>query len=156
MPAILNEPDPIDIAVGARVRMRRKMLKVTQSGLASALGITFQQVQKYERGTNRISASMLVKIARRLDSTVASLVGEDNEVSDALAPRLATAGAMDVLDAFLKIKNEQVRRRVLALMASLAGEETADEADLEMEAPRPSPVVRRGKLPIRRRRLRRA
>ena len=52
-------PDPIDVAVGARVRIRRRWLGFSQTQLATALGITFQQVQKYERGANRVSASML-------------------------------------------------------------------------------------------------
>ena len=115
--------DPIDIAVGARIRMRRQSLKVSQSSLGEALGITFQQVQKYERGTNRVSASMLVKIARRLDCTVASLIGEDGgSVDDELAPRLAIPGALDLLDAFSKIESSQTRRRLLDLLTSLAGE----------------------------------
>src|SRR5580692_10124503 len=72
-------PDPIDVAVGARVRIRRRWLGLSQTQLANALGITFQQVQKYERGANRVSASMLVKIAAKLETTVAALVGEDGQ-----------------------------------------------------------------------------
>ncbi|MFY8163942.1 MAG: helix-turn-helix domain-containing protein [Brevundimonas sp.] len=56
-------PDPIDVTVGAAIRFRRKEIDQSQSALAEALGVTFQQVQKYERGTNRISASMLVRAA---------------------------------------------------------------------------------------------
>ena len=56
-------PDPIDVAVGARIRNRRLWLGLSQTQLADALGVTFQQVQKYERGANRVSASMLVKSA---------------------------------------------------------------------------------------------
>lgn len=121
--SLTGRADPIDIAVGARIRMRRQSLKVSQSSLGDALGITFQQVQKYERGTNRVSASMLVKIARRLDCTVASLIGEDSgSVDDELAPRLAIPGALDLLDAFSKIESSQTRRRLLDLLTSLAGE----------------------------------
>jgi transcriptional regulator with XRE-family HTH domain len=61
------EPDPIDVAVGARLRIRRQEQRMTQSTLAEHLWVTFQQVQKYERGANRISASMLVKAARILE-----------------------------------------------------------------------------------------
>jgi transcriptional regulator with XRE-family HTH domain len=68
--AVNDSPDPIDVEVGARIRVRRKYLSLSQSALAEALGLTFQQVQKYERGANRVSASMLVKIATRLDTTV--------------------------------------------------------------------------------------
>jgi transcriptional regulator with XRE-family HTH domain len=116
-----HQPDPIDIAVGARIRMRRKMLGVSQQGLADVLGVTFQQVQKYERGTNRVSASMLVKIARRLDCTVASLVGEEaGVVDDSLAPTLAVPGALELVDAFARIEDAQVRRRALDLLTALA------------------------------------
>jgi transcriptional regulator with XRE-family HTH domain len=129
--AHVHHADPIDIAVGARIRMRRKVLKVSQGALASALGITFQQVQKYERGANRVSASMLVKIARRLDCTVASLIGEDGgSVDDGIAPRLAVPGALDLLNAFCKIENTTMRRRILDLMTVLAeGEDDQDEDD---------------------------
>ena len=61
-----NGPDPIDVAVGLRLRTLRKSRGMSQEQLGRALGITFQQIQKYERGTNRISASMLVKSARAL------------------------------------------------------------------------------------------
>jgi transcriptional regulator with XRE-family HTH domain len=119
---LAHQADPIDIAVGARIRMRRKTLKVSQGALADTLGITFQQVQKYERGANRVSASMLVKIARRLDCTVASLIGEDGgSVDDRLAPRLAVPGALDLLSAFARIERSETRRRVLDLISVLAG-----------------------------------
>src|ERR1044072_3764788 len=72
-------PDPIDVAVGHRIRVRRKWLGISQSTLADHLGVSFQQVQKYERGANRVSASMLVRIAQKLDTTVAELVGETAE-----------------------------------------------------------------------------
>ena len=123
-----HQPDPIDIAVGARIRMRRKSLKVSQGALADTLGITFQQVQKYERGANRVSASMLVKIARRLECTVASLIGEDGgSVDDGLAPRLAIPGALDLLSAFSRIENAETRRRILDLISVLAGAAAEDQ-----------------------------
>ena len=65
-----RSPNPVDLHVGARVRMRRKLLGVSQEKLADALGLTFQQVQKYERGTNRISASKLFEIGRFLQAPV--------------------------------------------------------------------------------------
>jgi transcriptional regulator with XRE-family HTH domain len=70
-------PDPIDVAVGNRIRVRRKWLSLSQIDLAQALGLTFQQVQKYEKGANRVSASTLVRAARVLDTTVGALVGEE-------------------------------------------------------------------------------
>ena len=107
--------------------MRRKTLKVSQGALADTLGITFQQVQKYERGANRVSASMLVKIARRLECTVASLIGEDGgSVDDGLAPRLAIPGALDLLSAFSRIESSETRRRILELITVLAGNAAED------------------------------
>ena len=72
-----QNPDPIDVEVGRRIRARRKWLGISQSTLAEHLGVSFQQCQKYETGSNRVSASMLIRIAERLDTTVAALVGED-------------------------------------------------------------------------------
>lgn len=74
-----HTPDPIDVEVGRRIRLRRKALGISQSELAGALGVSFQQTQKYEKGANRVSASMLVRIAAKLETTVAALVGEDGE-----------------------------------------------------------------------------
>src|SRR5579862_8614725 len=64
-------PNPIDVHVGLQVRLRRKELKISQEKLAETLGLTFQQVQKYERGSNRISASKLYEIARTLRVSIA-------------------------------------------------------------------------------------
>ena len=63
-------PDPIDVHVGAKIRVRRKQLGMSQSALAESLGLTFQQVQKYERGANRVSASMLFKTSQKLEAPV--------------------------------------------------------------------------------------
>ncbi len=65
-----GRPHPVDVHVGARVRMRRTLLGMTQTDLGDALGLTFQQVQKYERGTNRISASRLYDLSRVLDMSI--------------------------------------------------------------------------------------
>jgi transcriptional regulator with XRE-family HTH domain len=117
-----SAPDPIDVAVGARLRLRRKAMKVSQSALAEALDLTFQQVQKYERGTNRISASMLVKAARRLDCTVAYLVGEEDALptETALFEQLMTPGAHELLEAYTRIPGQRSRRSVIELVRSLA------------------------------------
>lgn len=71
------ELDPLDIAIGIRVRARREALRITQAELARQIGVTFQQVQKYEKGANRIAASRLLRIAGVLQTTAASLMGED-------------------------------------------------------------------------------
>ena len=74
-----HAPDPIDVEVGRRIRLRRKALGVTAEALGDAIGTSFQQVTKYEKGANRVSASMLVRIAAKLETTVAALVGEDGQ-----------------------------------------------------------------------------
>jgi len=114
-------PDPIDVAVGARVRIRRRWLGFSQTQLANALGITFQQVQKYERGANRVSASMLVKIAAKLETTVAALVGEDGQapVEAIIYAQLATPGAAELLAAFAQIQDGEARRALLTIAEGL-------------------------------------
>lgn len=80
-------PNQTDRSVGARIRLRRKKLGITQSDLAKELGVTFQQVQKYERGVNRLSATGLITVARALKCSVASLLGVDgNEQAQPIEP----------------------------------------------------------------------
>ncbi len=114
-------PDPIDIAVGHRIRVRRKWLGVSQSSLAEHLGVSFQQVQKYERGANRVSASMLVKIAQKLDTSVAELVGESSEPrgDESLYEKLAIPGAVQLLEAFASVQQPSLRTAILNLARSL-------------------------------------
>ncbi|HEX3407009.1 MAG TPA: helix-turn-helix transcriptional regulator [Caulobacteraceae bacterium] len=114
-------PDPIDVAVGARIRIRRRWLGFSQTQLANALGITFQQVQKYERGANRVSASMLVKIASKLETTVAALVGEDGQapVEAIIYAQLATPGATELLAAYAQISDGEARRALLTITEGL-------------------------------------
>ena len=116
------KPDPIDIDVGARIRARRAVLGVSQTKLATALGLTFQQVQKYERGDNRVSASTLVRVAGALDTSVAALVGEDAaaRADRPMFRHMATAGAFDLLEAYAKIPDAEVRRAVIRLTKTLA------------------------------------
>ena len=94
---------------------------VSQQALAEALGLTFQQVQKYERGTNRVSASMLVKTARKLDCPVGHLVGEDEQgaATDGLLSRLSVPGSLELLDAYAAVPDERSRRAVVTLARSL-------------------------------------
>ena len=114
-------PDAIDVAVGARIRIRRRWLGWSQTQLAEALGITFQQVQKYEKGSNRVSASMLVKAAKALETSVAALVGEDSSapVETIIYAQLGTPGATDLLAAFAKISDGEARRAVLKVAQEL-------------------------------------
>ena len=114
-------PDPIDVAVGARIRIRRRWLGFSQTQLANSLGITFQQVQKYERGANRVSASMLVKIASKLETTVAALVGEDGQapVEAIIYAQLATPGATELLAAYAQVSDGEARRALLTITEGL-------------------------------------
>jgi transcriptional regulator with XRE-family HTH domain len=117
-----SSPDPIDIAVGARIRLRRRQQDMSQTQLANLLGITFQQVQKYERGVNRISASMLVKAAAAMDTTVAALVGEDGsaQVEPVFLARLAELGAAELLAAYATGGGGEVRRALLTVVEAAA------------------------------------
>jgi transcriptional regulator with XRE-family HTH domain len=126
-------PNPIDRHVGSRVRMRRMMLKMSQDKLGEALGLTFQQVQKYEKGTNRIGASRLQQIAQILQVPVAFFFeGAPNDavrpVSNATSPDfvadfLASAEGLALTKAFTRIKNPKLRRRIVDLVELIAGEE---------------------------------
>lgn len=115
-------PDPIDVAVGARVRLRRKTLGLSQSALADHLGLTFQQIQKYERGTNRISASMLVRAAEKLETSVSALVGEDAalDVHEPIFLAIALPGAPEILEAYRAIGSTRTRRALIELARSMA------------------------------------
>ncbi len=117
----------IDVAVGSRVRTRRKLLGMSQIGLAEKIGVTFQQVQKYEKGTNRIGSSRLAQIAAVLGTSPASLFGEgEAEVAPrslemtAIEDLIGTAEGAALNRAFLKIKDPKVRRSVVALVKALA------------------------------------
>jgi len=131
-------PNPIDKHVGSRVRMRRMMLSMSQEKLGDALGLTFQQVQKYEKGTNRIGASRLQQIAVILQVPVsfffegapnaAGGAGGSGGMSEAPSPAyvsdfLATSDGLSLTKSFMKIKNSKLRRRIVDLVEQIAGEE---------------------------------
>src|SRR5581483_7081093 len=100
---------------------------VSQEELASALKLTFQQVQKYEKGVNRVSASMLVRIAKRLDTTVAALVGEEDPVRrpTEIYQALAAPGGLEVLRAYAAIPDGAAKLALLKLITTLAFGERA-------------------------------
>ena len=131
----MDEPSPVDVHVGSRVRLRRSLLGMSQEKLGAALGLTFQQVQKYERGTNRVSASRLWDLGRILDVPVSFFF-------DAMPPGVATGKAQggfaepgqaefepgpvadrmttQLIQAFQRISDPDVKRRVLELVRALA------------------------------------
>ena len=129
-------PNPVDLHVGARVRMRRKFLGMSQEGLAETIDLTFQQVQKYERGSNRISASKLFEIARALKVPVAYFfegygAGEgmegfsESESEQFVHGFLMTTEGIELAEAFPRIRNAKHRRRILELVRALAEGENA-------------------------------
>jgi len=127
-------PNPIDRHVGSRVRMQRMLAGISQEKLGEALGLTFQQVQKYEKGTNRISASRLQQIAKMLGVPVSFFFegapgGEatsggfaEATASTYVADFLTTSEGVQLSKAFVRIKNPRVRRRVIDLVEALADE----------------------------------
>jgi transcriptional regulator with XRE-family HTH domain len=135
--ADLNGPDPIDIAVGFRLRTLRKSKGMSQEQLGRSLGITFQQIQKYERGTNRISASMLVKSARALSVSPNALLPDDNEPtpkSPAILALLAQLRGVDELvECYSRMKSSRLRRALLQLARTLATTSTDEVDDSEPE-----------------------
>jgi transcriptional regulator with XRE-family HTH domain len=135
-------PNPIDKHVGSRVRMRRMMLSMSQEKLGDALGLTFQQVQKYEKGTNRIGASRLQQISNILQVPVAfffegapSLPGQATDgLREAPSPAyvsdfLATSEGLALTKAFMRIKEPKLRRRVVELVKEIAGVPEDDDDD---------------------------
>jgi transcriptional regulator with XRE-family HTH domain len=130
-------PNPIDKHVGSRVRMRRMMLGMSQEKLGDALGLTFQQVQKYEKGSNRIGASRLQQMSQILQVPVAFffegaplMPGETSGLGEAPSPAyvtefLATTDGLTLVKAFMRIPNSRLRRRIVELVEEMAGSEPA-------------------------------
>ena len=117
-----KSPNPIDIMVGARVRAARITKGVSQTALADALGLTFQQVQKYERGANRISASKLVEIARSLEVPAPEFLAD---LSDAVEENnfavFASPGVVELVLSFAKLSPRD-QKVVLRLARDMAGD----------------------------------
>ncbi|WP_062014644.1 helix-turn-helix domain-containing protein [Aureimonas sp. AU4] len=133
-----KQPNPIDVHVGARVRLRRTMTGMSQEKLGEHLGITFQQIQKYEKGTNRIGASRLQKIAEVLNASVSYFFegapGEEDKAvglrepnADYIVDMLSTSEGMQLTRAFSRIRNPKIRRRLLDLIRSLADADGDDD-----------------------------
>jgi transcriptional regulator with XRE-family HTH domain len=130
-------PNPIDKHVGSRVRMRRMMLSMSQEKLGDALGLTFQQVQKYEKGTNRIGASRLQQISNILQVPVSfffdgaphvpgssRLEGMGEAPSPAyVSDFLATSDGLALTKAFMRISDNKLRRRIVDLVEQIAASE---------------------------------
>ena len=128
----MKTPDPVDLYVGDRVRQRRKLLGLSQEELGALIGLTFQQVQKYERGTNRVSASKLFQISKALKTRIAYFFDGYPGEDDALAVEgdvtietlardlLATPQGVELASAFPRIRGENLRCRIVDLVTALA------------------------------------
>jgi transcriptional regulator with XRE-family HTH domain len=130
-----NGAHPTDTHVGQRVRMRRLMLGMSQSNIADALGVTFQQLQKYEKGVNRISASRLQQIAHVFQVPVTfffegapNVPGEERAQADAPFPKfvsdyLVTSDGLNLTKAFKQIRDPKLRRSIVNLVEQIADRE---------------------------------
>lgn len=135
-----RRPNPVDIHVGSRVRLRRMLVGMSQEKLGEFLGLTFQQVQKYEQGKNRIGASRLHAISQVLGVSIQYFYDElegnigvgfaingfrdpppENLISDFMASR----EGIDLIKAIIRIKDPAVRRAIISLAQSLAGDDEA-------------------------------
>jgi transcriptional regulator with XRE-family HTH domain len=133
-----KSPNPTDKHVGSRVRMRRLMLDMSQGNLGEALGLTFQQVQKYEKGTNRIGASRLQHLSHILQVPVTFFFEGAPRVAGTPAPTglheapspayvsdfMATSDGLSLTKAFMRIENPKLRRSIVQLVQHIAGDDT--------------------------------
>jgi len=143
-----GKPNPIDVHVGSRVRLRRTLLGMSQEKLGEAIGLTFQQVQKYERGANRIGASRLFDLSRVLDVPV-SFFFDDMPAEAAAAPvddeepgagyedrpggyepdPMAKRETLELVRAYYRINDPSVRKRLFELTKAVANAATVEAAD---------------------------
>lgn len=131
----VRSPNPVDIHVGARVRLRRTLLGMTQTGLGDAIGLTFQQVQKYERGVNRIGSSRLYDLAHVLDVPVnfffddmpaaissksSARASARGETGDEFDPNIVSKReTLELVRAYYKIESTHVRKRLFDMVKAL-------------------------------------
>lgn len=129
-------PDPIDIHVGSRVRLRRTLLGMSQEKLGDALGLTFQQIQKYERGANRIGSSRLFKLSQILDVPVSFFFDDMPEAIEKAtsglseaptepfeADQLSKRETLELVRAYYRIDEQKVRKRMFELVKAIAQNE---------------------------------
>ena len=122
------QPLLIDVQIGARIRDRRRALRLSQTALANAVSLTFQQIQKYERGANRVSASTLVRIADFLETSVSDLIGEIDPGRDDRPQRvqsLDVAGTAELIALYRKIPAPQFRKALIQLARTMSASTTS-------------------------------
>ena len=129
-------PQPTDVYVGNRVRMRRLSLDIAQTSLGNALGVTFQQIQKYEKGTNRIGSSRLQQIANFLQVPVSyffegleSSVDTTIPSASSMSEYLSSREGLRLAKAFLRVKNAKLRRSIVALVEAAAIRNAIDRSE---------------------------
>ena len=125
----VKSPDHIDVEVGQRIRIERNALRLSQTELAKHLGVTFQQVQKYENGKNRVGIGRLTKIAKVLRVPVTRLLGADDSLGaqnkgqkNAASPLLllTTPGAQKLLRAYSMLTDDKMRRSIVEVVERAA------------------------------------
>ena len=114
--------EPHDVEVGRRIRVRRLERQMSQTELADQLGVTFQQVQKYEKGVNRVGAARLQRIAGALDVPISFFfsAGDRGSPQEAIMPFLGTAHAVRLMRAYARISDPAVQRSILDLVERIA------------------------------------
>ena len=117
---------PLDVYVGSRLRLRRTLLGMSQEALAEGIGLTFQQVQKYERGTNRLGAGPLYDIVRLLGPAAPGLAEEGAPFESLPGSHRET---LELVRAFNRITDPQVRKKVGDLIRAMAPSEDEDSSD---------------------------
>ncbi len=135
-----RKPNPVDIHVGGRIRLRRMMNGLSQERLGEQLGLTFQQIQKYEKGANRVGASRLFQLSQVLEVPVSYFFDDldsgshgqhsagfaESKSQDFVLEFLNSREGLELNRAFVKIQDPQVRRRVIDLIRSMTEDEKSE------------------------------
>ena len=142
MSMVKSSPDPVDIHVGARVRLRRTLLGMSQEKLGNALGLTFQQVQKYERGANRIGSSRLFQLSKILDVPVSfffdEMTTDTTKKADGMAEgnrqvfevdKLSRRETLELVRAYYKITDPSVRKKIFEMVKAVGSSAIGSEGD---------------------------
>ena len=123
-----KKPADVDVEIGKRIRLRRKMLKISQEKLAKAVGVTFQQIQKYEKGTNRVGGSRMQQIASVLGAPVGFFFHDSDGSTieeNAILKFASTNEGLALIRAFSKIKDSGARRQIIGIAETVAAHSTA-------------------------------
>lgn len=135
-----EHPNPVDIHVGSRLRLRRTLLGMSQEKLGEAVSLTFQQIQKYERGANRMGSSRLYQMSQILDVPISFFFDDMNAAAKASAPgmsedipaykadQLTRRETLELVRAYYSIDNAHVRKRIFELVKAISKKENGDAA----------------------------